>query len=95
MLWHAGRVALDGSHFAGTRIVTDTGPHLLLAFAIVVPTWRNRGVGAALIAESARALLSASHTEWTLAVTDGNRARRLYERLGFEPDESLRGTRRI
>jgi ribosomal protein S18 acetylase RimI-like enzyme len=28
--------------------------------------------------------------EWTLAVTVGNPAQRLYERLGFRVDESLR-----
>ena len=72
--------------------MTDDGPHLLLAFAIVVPEWRNRGVGTALIAASARALLAASRTEWTLAVTDDNPARRLYKRLGFMADESLRRT---
>ena len=94
VLRDASPVALDGPQFAGTCLVTDDGPHLLLAFALVVPAWRNRGVGAALIADSARALLAASHTEWTLAVTDGNPARRLYERLGFEPDESLRRTPR-
>ena len=94
VLWDASLVAVDGSQLAGTCLVTDDGPHLLLAFAIVVPEWRNRGVGAALIADSARALLDASHTEWTLAVTDDNPARRLYERLGFEPDESLRRTPR-
>lgn len=94
VLWDASLVAVDGSPLAGTCLVTKDGLHLLLAFAIVIPAWRNRGVGAALIADSARALLAASHTEWTLAVTDNNPARRLYERLGFEPDESLRSTLR-
>ncbi|OJY49529.1 MAG: hypothetical protein BGP03_13550 [Pseudonocardia sp. 73-21] len=94
VLWDASFVAVNGPQLAGTCLVTDGGSHLLLAFAIVVPEWRNRGVGAALIAESARALLGASHVEWTLAVTDDNPARRLYERLGFVPDESLRRTSR-
>jgi GNAT superfamily N-acetyltransferase len=94
VLWDASQVAVEGSQLAGTCLVTDEGPHLLLAFALVLPEWRNRGVGTALIAASARALLSASYTEWTLAVTEDNPALGLYERLGFVPDESLRRSRK-
>jgi len=87
---YASLVAVDGAVLAGTCLVTDTGDHLLLAFALVVPRWRSSGVGTTLIRRSARALLAASHQEWTLAVTEGNPAVHLYERLGFTRDDSLR-----
>lgn len=86
----ASLVAVDGTSLAGACVVTDEGDHLLLAFALVVPLWRNRGVGGTLIARSAQALLAAGHQEWTLAVTHTSPARRLYERLGFAVDETLR-----
>jgi GNAT superfamily N-acetyltransferase len=90
VIWEASRVAVDGDELAGTCLVTDDDPHLLLAFALVAPLWQRQGVGTTLIAHSAQALLAAGHREWTLTVTDGNPARRLYERLGFTADESLR-----
>lgn len=93
MVWEASLVAVTPEKtFAGACLVTDKGAHLLLAFALVVPRWQNHGVGSALLALSAQALLAAGHREWTLAVTEGNPARRLYERLGFVADESLRTT---
>ena len=64
--------------------------HLLLAFALVLPAWQRQGVGSALIARSARALLARGSEHWTLAVTQGNPARRLYARMGFVADDTLR-----
>jgi GNAT superfamily N-acetyltransferase len=92
VVWPASQLAVDGDAIAGACVVTDDGPHLLLAFALVVPRWRGQGVGAALITRSAAALIALGHTEWTLAVTDGNPAQSLYERLGFRVDLSLRST---
>lgn len=89
VIWEASFVAV-GDDFAGASLVTDRGAHLLLAFALVVPRWQRRGLGGSLIARSAQALIGIGEKEWTLAVTDGNPARRLYERLGFVVDESLR-----
>jgi GNAT superfamily N-acetyltransferase len=74
----------------GTCVVTDDGPPLLLAFALVAPRWQNHGVGTALVGPIANVLRARGHQEWTLAVTEGGPARRLYERLGFRADFSLR-----
>jgi predicted N-acetyltransferase YhbS len=90
VLWEASVVAVGPDDFAGASLVTDQGTHLLLAFALVAPRWQRRGVGNSLIARSAHALIGIGAQEWTLAVTDGNPARNLYERLGFVADESLR-----
>ena len=62
---------------------------MLLAFALVAPAWRNRGLGTALLLRSGNRLAAKGETEWTLAVTVGNPAQRLYERLGFRVDQSL------
>lgn len=93
VVWEAGFVAFDTDGVAGTSLVTDEGSHLLLAFALVAPRWQRRGLGGSLLARSAHALIGIGAQEWTLAVTDGNPARNLYERLGFVADESLRGAR--
>jgi len=73
----------------GTTLVTRDRGHLLLAFALVAPEWRNQGLGTALIIRTANRLAAEGATEWTLAVTVGNPAQRLYERLGFRVDRSL------
>ena len=88
--WDASLLALtadDGS--VGTTLVTRDRGHVLLAFALVVPQWRNQGVGTSLIVRSGNRLAAQGATEWTLAVTVGNPAQRLYERLGFRVDHSL------
>src|SRR5215213_7172356 len=55
----------------------------------VSPEWRNRGVGTALVIRSGNRLSAMGATEWTLAVTVGNPAQRLYERVGFRVDRGL------
>ena len=79
----------SGEESVGTTVVTWDRGHLLLAFALVAPEWRNRGLGTALIIRTANRLAAEGATEWTLAVTVGNPAQRLYERLGFRVDRSL------
>lgn len=74
----------------GASIVTEHRGLPLLAFAVVAPGWRNHGLGQALIVRSANRLAADGHEAWTLAVTVGNPAQRLYERLGFAEDETLR-----
>jgi ribosomal protein S18 acetylase RimI-like enzyme len=75
----------------GATVVTRDRGHLLLAFALVAPEWRNRGLGTALIVRSGNRLAARGEAEWTLAVTVGNPAQHLYERLGFRVDPSLKG----
>lgn len=55
----------------------------LLAFALTDPTWQRQGIGSWLIRESVCRLAALGITELHLAVTRGNPAQRLYERLGF------------
>src|SRR5688572_22663184 len=86
---HYGEVQWDASLLAhtaddgsvGTTVVTRDRGLLLLAFALVVPQWRNQGLETALIVRSGNRLVAVGATEWTLAVTVGNPAQRLYERL--------------
>jgi ribosomal protein S18 acetylase RimI-like enzyme len=88
--WDASLMAhTPGDEPVGTTVVTWDRGHLLLAFALVAPEWRNQGLGTALIIRTANRLEAAGATEWTLAVTVGNPAQRLYERLGFRVDRSL------
>ena len=90
MQWDASLVAhRSGDDWIGTTLVTRDRGQLLLAFALVAPEWRNQGVGTALIVRSGNLLAAQGATAWTLAVTVGNPAQRLYERLGFRVDSSL------
>ena len=67
----------------GYGYVADNVPELAVA---VLPQWRGRGVGSALLR---RLLLAARerHTRVSLSVNAANPARRLYERLGFRDVE--------
>lgn len=56
----------------------------LLAFAITDPAFQRRGIGRRLIEESIRRLDATGVKELHLAVTRGNPAFALYQRLGFE-----------
>ncbi len=48
--------------------------------------WRGRGIGAALLTETMRCFAQAGHTYAFLSVNVNNpQARRLYDRMGFEP----------
>ena len=74
-------------------LVPADGPAPELA-VFVAPTHQNRGVGTALCAALVEAGRAAGHDRIVLSVTDANRrARRLYEKLGFEvtsdPPEKL------
>jgi GNAT superfamily N-acetyltransferase len=60
----------------------DSLPYLEDVF--VVPEWRNRGIGTALLEAAERAAAANGAAAVTLAVSTGNSgARRLYERLGY------------
>ena len=92
VIWPASLVmaVAGGRELVATSIVTVYRGSPLLAFLLVEPSWQGRGAGTQLLRRSAATLVSQGCTEWTLAVTDGNPAQRLYERSGFVVDESLR-----
>lgn len=84
----ASRSAWLGDELVGTCLVMDSrhfpgfvGPWVQNLSR--TPGERARGVGAALLVESARAVLESGGTYVGLAVTDSNPARRLYERMGW------------
>jgi GNAT superfamily N-acetyltransferase len=90
-LLDASRIAVADGAVAGAVLLTDdpegslvVPPGLLVAdvFRDPAPAWR--GVGSALLR---RALAAAAdgHDAAHLLVTEGNPARRIYDRLGFEP----------
>jgi mycothiol synthase len=53
----------------------------------IAPAAQGRGLGAALLAYAMRGTLDAGLTTAGLTVTDGNPARRLYDRMGFRPTQ--------
>jgi len=65
--------------------VADTIDELpYLEDAFVLPEWRNRGIGTALLASAERATADRGDRGLSLAVSVGNAAaRRLYARLGY------------
>jgi len=84
------QIAEVGGRLAGSICVEERGelPGLLYAFALqIAPGLQNRGIGSAVMAwveeEAARRGL-AGVIFWVAEENTG--ARRLYERLGYEPD---------
>jgi GNAT superfamily N-acetyltransferase len=89
--WGSSLVAVTiAGALVAASVVTDNRGLPLLAFAMTAPGWRNHGLGTALLVRTANRLHAAGHEQWTLAVTVGNPAQRLYERLGFTVDAELR-----
>lgn len=75
---------------AGACLVTEWRGHPLLAHLLVRPSRRGTGLGTALLSRSANRLRAGGAVDWTLAVTRGNPAERLYARCGFVEDPTLR-----
>ena len=75
----------DGRLIAAVVTVRDDAHNMipLLAYVLTAPAWQRRGVAAWLVAESAVRLAALDIPEVHLAVTRGNPAERVYERLGF------------
>lgn len=73
---------------AWTRIMADYGhiddatPSLAIA---VLPEYRGRGIGTALLEQLLEKLRAAGYAAVSLSVQQENPALHLYERLGFEP----------
>ncbi len=61
------------------------GNAIHLAQLHIAPAWRGRGIGRAVV-DRVIERAHAARRDVTLAVQAASRARRLYERLGFEPD---------
>jgi ribosomal protein S18 acetylase RimI-like enzyme len=87
VVWDASLAGeLDSLVIAAAIVVRDSA-HAglpLLAFALTDPGHQRRGIGQRLIEESIARLDSNGVHELHLAVTPGNPAVRLYQRLGFE-----------
>jgi GNAT superfamily N-acetyltransferase len=85
-IWDASPTAAsDGSLVAAVICVHDNAHDdvPLLAFALTTPAWQGRGLGTWLIQRSLSQLAALGESEAHLAVTSGNPAQRLYERIGF------------
>ena len=78
-------VMANGDLVAAAVTVRDAAHDMipLLAFVLTDPSWQRRGIGGWLIGESVAALAGLGISELHLAVTRGNPAQHLYERLGF------------
>ena len=76
---------VDDDLVAAVVVVRDAAHDMipLLAYVLTNPLWQRRGIGSWLIVESVVALAALEIPQVHLAVTRGNPAQRLYERLGF------------
>jgi ribosomal protein S18 acetylase RimI-like enzyme len=100
VVWQASLAAeLDSALVSAVIVVLDDAHEglPLLAFAMTDPACQRRGMGRWLIGESVRRLDVIGVKELHLAVTRGNPAFALYQRLGFEvvpgsPDPAALGS---
>jgi GNAT superfamily N-acetyltransferase len=87
VIWEASVIAeADGRAIAAAVVVQDEAHAQLplLAFAMTEPNWQHRGIGRRLIEDAVGRLAAIGVDALHLAVTRGNPARCLYERLGFQ-----------
>jgi GNAT superfamily N-acetyltransferase len=87
VVWRASLVAeLESAIVSAVIIVLDDAHRglPLLAFVMTDPACQRRGIGGWLIEESLHRLDAIGVKELHLAVTRGNPAAALYQRLGFE-----------
>lgn len=83
-------VVEDQARIVGASLVSLWEGHPLLAYTIVHPELKRRGIGTLLMAETGNALLSAGYSELELFVTEANEpALRLYRKLGFRVADRL------
>ncbi|MFA9200274.1 MAG: GNAT family N-acetyltransferase [Cypionkella sp.] len=81
----AGRVPYGAGEAAGfTQVRAAPGEEELLLIA-VVPAWRGRGLGTALLRHAAADARGRGAERLFLEMRANNPARRLYERFGFQP----------
>lgn len=74
---------LSGAEPIGRIYIDRSGRALHLAEIALLPDWRGRGIGAALIEALQQAVRDGQGDSVELQVLATNPARRLYERLGF------------
>jgi len=85
-LYRSNPDAIPEGMIIGSRAAPGIGFVLHVA---VHPAAQGKGIGTHLVRELADAFRDAGYDRIGLGVTDGNPARRLYERLGFEPVRNL------
>jgi GNAT superfamily N-acetyltransferase len=86
VIWQASVTAASANSLVAAVIAVRDIEHdmtPLLAFALTEPAWQGRGIGNCLIRECLTRLDALGESELHLAVTRGNPAQRLYERIGF------------
>jgi ribosomal protein S18 acetylase RimI-like enzyme len=85
LLAEASFAVEDGERPIGASMTTIWERRPMLAYLLVHPEAKRRGIGTFLIAHTVNALLSAGYTELGLFVTEANApAVSLYRKLGFE-----------
>jgi GNAT superfamily N-acetyltransferase len=77
-----GLYAPDGSQAGFTRVVSDRAVIAHMNDVFVLPAWRGRGLGRALVAAALAHPALRTVTRWTLSTYD---AHRLYAAFGFGP----------
>jgi ribosomal protein S18 acetylase RimI-like enzyme len=74
----------DCGRIVGASMVSLSESRPLLAYVVVHPDMKRRGIGSLLVAATGNALLAAGHSELELFVTEANEpAVSLYRKLGF------------
>ena len=82
----------DEGRLVGASMVTMVGSDPVIAYVVVHPEMKRRGIGAFLIAASGEALRLAGHARVDLFVTEANEpAMSLYRKLGFEVVDKISG----
>jgi GNAT superfamily N-acetyltransferase len=76
-------VIVHGAEPIGRIYVDRTGRDLELIEISLLPEWRGRGIGAALLEQLQREVEAGLRDCVSLQVTSENPARRLYQRMGF------------
>jgi ribosomal protein S18 acetylase RimI-like enzyme len=89
-LWDCSFVAEHEDRPVGASMVTLFESSPFLAYVVVHPDVKRRGIGSHLIAASGNALLAAGYEELDLIVTEANGpAGNLYRKLGFRVVDRL------
>ncbi len=74
---------VHGPEPIGRIYVDRTGRDLMLIEISLLPEWRGRGIGAALLGRLQEEVAAGARDRVSLQVSPDNPARRLYARLGF------------